>query len=972
MKTIYIKLLFLLLFAPFSVLAQGNIEGTVLDSKTNQGIPSVNIVVEGSAISTQSDFDGKFVLPKLKKGDKIIFSFIGYKNSVVAYDSQKMINVSLEEDANQLQEVVIQVGYGSVKKKNATGAVSILSDKDFNKGVVTNAEGLITGRVAGVVVTQGGRPGDGAAIRIRGGSSLNSSNDPLYVIDGLPVEGGISAINPNDIESFSILKDASATAIYGSRGSNGVIIITTKKGTKNDDIMYSFNTYSAVSKVANTIDVYSADEFKNVINEFVPSRTSLLGTSNTNWQDEIFTQGLTSNTDLSVRGNLAKVIPTRLSLGYTDVGGVLKTSEFDRTSVSLTMTPSFFDNTLKIMLNANYAYEENVYADEGAIGSAIAMNPTNPVYLQDSPFGGYYESYTPNVAPGSYTVYGPANPVALLNQRDNNAYSNRYYGNLQLDYTLPFLESLKIVANGGIDMFDKSGTDDIVYEARSGMNGSTLLGKESSYWNKTENVLFDTYVNYNHLFGNVKVDFTAGYSYQNFEVEKYSSDNELLPSPSPDIYTAPTVNLQGFYSRLNLDLYNKYLITLNYRSDGSSKFAEEYRWGTFPGIAIAWKISSENFLKESTVVSDLKLRMGYGVTGSQSIPQSNYYFKRYNISNPNSGATYPFGDTYYVLGKPEGYNETLQWEETASYNIGIDYGFLDNKFSGSIDLYNNITTDLSAIVAQGALQNFSTQGPANIGELVSRGFEFGLNYNAISNDNSRLSFNFNAAYNEREITSLDENEYFVGSVGLDLNTQILKEGLAPNTFWLYQQIYDAEGMPIEGAYVDRNGDGAVDSSDKYAFNKPEADWTFGFMTNYNYNEWDFSMAWRASVGNYIYDNVNASRAFVSQGLSDNNPNAINNAPVDFDNTNFSAKRAESDYYVNDASWLKWDNVTIGYTFDNPLKYLEKTSSLRLYVGVQNVWTLTKYDGIDPEIFGGNDSTIYPRARMAMFGLNFNF
>lgn len=972
MKKIYKKLLVLLLFLPISVLAQGTLEGTVLDSKTNQPLPGVNIVVEGTSLGTQSDFEGRFKLQKIKKGDKVLFTFIGYKNYEITYSNQTELKVELEEESNELKEVVIQVGYGSVKKKDATGAVDLLGKKEFNKGVVTNAEGLFSGRVAGVVVTQGARPGDGAAVRIRGGSSLNGSNDPLYVIDGLPVEGGISAINPNDIESFSILKDASATAIYGSRASNGVILITTKKGTVNKDIVYSFNTNSAISNVARSVDVYSADEYRNLINEFVPDRANLLGNYDTDWQDEIFNTGYTTNSDFSVRGNLLNVLPTRLSVGYTDIAGVLKTSGFDRTSVSLSMNPSFFDNTLKVQLNANYAYEENRYADEGAIGSAIAMNPTLPIYDSTSPFGGYYESYKANSAPGAYTVFGPANPVALLNQRDNNAYSNRYYGNLQLEYKFPFLESLRIVANQGVDIYNRSGTDVIVYDARSGMDGSVLLGRNSSYWDKTANVLFDSYLNYNHLFGNVKVDLTAGYSYQNFEVERYSSGNTLLAVYDPDIYTSPTVNLQGFYSRLNVDLYDKYLVTLNYRADATSKFAEEYRWGSFPGVAVAWKISSENFLKDSNTITNLKLRMGWGVTGSQNIPQTNWYFKRYSVSAPNNGATYPFGDIYYQLAKPDGYNPTLQWEETTTYNIGIDYGIINNKLTGSIDVYEKITTDLSAEVDQGALQNFVTRGPANIGELVSKGFEFGLNYNVLDSENSQLNFNFNAAYNEREITSLDQNEYEQGSVGLDIYTQIYKEGLAPNTFWLYQQIYDANGNPIEGAYVDRNNDGEITDSDKYAYYKPAADWTFGFMTNYNYKKWDFSMAWRASVGNYIYDNVSASRAFISQGISDNNPNAINNAPVDFSTTQFSVKRAETDYYVQDASWLKWDNLTIGYTFNNPVGYKEKASSLRLYTGVQNVWTYTKYTGLDPEIFGGNDSTIYPRARMIMFGINFNF
>lgn len=972
MKTIYKKLLFLLLFMPFSVLAQVTLGGVVLDSKSNQPIPGVNVVIQGSTNGTQTDFDGKFKLPKVNKGDKIVFSFIGYKNSVITFDNQKEVTVKLEEESNELKEVVVQVGYGSVKKKDATGSVALITAKDFNKGAITNTENLINGRVAGVVVTQGGRPGDGAAIRIRGGSSLFAYNDPLVVIDGLPVDKGLSSINPNDIESFSILKDASATAIYGSRAANGVVLIKTKKGSKKDEVQFSFNTYSTVNTLAKKVDVYSADEFRNIVQEFVPTRVGLLGTNNTDWQDQIFHDGVTSDNNFSARGNLLKTIPTRLSLGYTKIGGVLKTSDFDRKTVALSMTPTFFDNHLRIEVNANYAYEKNRYADEGSINSAVAFNPTLPVYDPNSPFGGYYQTYTQN-SPTSFTTYGPANPLGLLEQRHNFGSNERYYGNAQIDYKFHFFEDLRWIVNAGLDVNKREGTDNTDYNARSAMNGTVLRGSSSSSWGNSENKLLDSYLNYNHLFGNVKIDLTTGYSWQNFEEESFSQGNTLDPSSGSDVYTSPGVFLVGFYSRLNLDLYDKYLITLNYRRDGTSRFSELYRWGNFPGVAAAWKISEEKFLKNSKIISDLKLRLGWGIIGQQNIPASYDYFKRYNLSGPNSAATYPFGDVYYQLGKPEGYNETIKWEETTTYNAGIDFGLFNNKLSGSFDLYKKVTNDLFAIVNEGALQNFRTQGAANIGSFESKGAELGLSYKAIEKENSNLNLNFNIAYNKQNITNLDENEYFAGGVGLDVYSQILKEGLWPNTFWVYQQVYNPNGYPIDGVYVDRNKDGEVNSADKYAFHKPDADITMGFMTNYNYKKWDFSMAWRSSIGNYIYDNVSASRAFVSQGISDNNPNAVNNSPVDFSSSHFSQKRAETDYYIHDGSWLKWDNVTIGYLFDKPFGLgQQKDSSLRLYTGIQNVLIISKYKGMDPEIFGGIDSTIYPRARMFMLGLNFNF
>ena len=972
MKTIYKKLLVVLLLLPASLLAQSSFNGVVVDAKSNQPIPGVNVVVKGAQQSVTTDFDGKFKLSKIKQGDAVVFSFVGYKEQTITYSNQANLTVKLQEAENQLQEVVVQVGYGSVKKKDATGSVAVITAKDFNKGAITNTENLLNGRVAGVVVTQGGRPGDGAAIRIRGGASLGASNDPLVVIDGLPVNNGLSTINPNDIESFSILKDASATAIYGSRGSNGVVLIKTKKGTKQDGVKVSFNSLTTLNTVAKKVDVYSADEFRNIITTYVPSRVGLLGTGSTDWQDEIYRNGITFSNDLSLRGNFLKVIPTRLSVGKTNIDGVLETSSFKRNTIALSMTPSFLDNHLKFEVNANYATEKNRYADEGAIGSAISFNPTYVNYDANSPFGGYKESFTLN-SPNNYTVYGAANPVALLQQKNNQGKSTRVYGNIQTEYKLHFFEDIKAVANLGYDRVEGTGTNVTSANSRAGLYNAAKLGYNQNTWGNSTNTLLDGYLNYNKKFGKVKVDLTAGYSYQNFDSESYYSTNTLLPAAEqkPDVVTSPGVNLQAYYSRLNVDLSEKYLLTLNFRRDGSSRFSELNRWGNFPGAAFAWKVSSEEFLKNSKTVSELKLRLGWGVTGQQDIGGAAYdYFQRYNLSALTSGATYQFGNQYYQLGRPEGYNANLKWEETTTVNAGLDFGLFNDKVTGSLDVYSKTSNDLIAYVAEGSLQNFRTAGFQNIGSLTSKGAELNINYKAIETANSSLNFNYNIAYNDIKIKDLGGLDFFQGSVGLDLYTQIHQERLAPNTFWLYEQVYDAAGKPLEGVYVDRNGDGQITSLDKHAFKKPNADITMGFMTNYNYKKWDFSMAWRTSLGNYIFDNVNASRSFLSQSISDNNVNAINNTTVDFDNTLFTQKRAESDYYVKDASWLKLDNVTIGYLIEAPFNV--QSSSLRLYSGVQNVLTISKYKGMDPEVFGGIDSTIYPRARMFLFGLNYNF
>ena len=972
MKAIYKKLFVLLLLLPAGLLAQSSLSGVVVDSKSNQPISGVNVVVKGTQQNVTTDFDGKFKLSKIKQGDAVVFSFVGYNAQTVTFTNQTNLTIKLQESENQLQEVVVQVGYGSVKKKDATGSVAVITAKDFNKGAITNTENLLNGRVAGVVVTQGGRPGDGAAIRIRGGASLGASNDPLVVIDGLPVNNGLSSINPNDIESFSILKDASATAIYGSRGSNGVVLIKTKKGSKQDGIKVSYNSLTTLNTIAKKVDVYSADEFRNLITTYVPSRVSLLGTGSTDWQDAIYRNGITFSNDVSFRGNLLKAIPTRLSVGNTSIDGVLETSSFKRNTIALSMTPSFLDNHLKFEVNANYATEKNRYADEGAIGAAISFNPTFVNYDPNSPFSGYKEYYTLNL-PNNYTVYGASNPVALLQQKENRGRSNRFYGNIQTEYKLHFFEDVKAVVNLGYDRSQGKGTNLVSPNSRSGIYNAAKLGYDQNTWGNSTNTLLDSYLNYNKKFGQVKVDLTAGYSYQNFESESYYSTNKLLPlsEQKPDVVTSPGVNLQAYYSRLNIDLSDKYLLTVNFRRDGSSRFSELNRWGNFPGAAFAWKISSEEFLKNSKTVSELKLRLGWGVTGQQDIGAAAYdYFQRYNLSAATSGATYQFGDQYYQLGRPEGYNRNLKWEETTTINAGLDFGLFNDKVTGTLDVYSKTSNDLIAYVPEGSLQNFRTAGFQNIGSLTSKGAELNVNYKAIQTKNSTLSFNYNIAYNDIKIKDLGGLNFAQGSVGLDLYTQIHQERLAPNTFWLYEQVYDAAGKPLEGVYVDRNGDGQITSLDKHAFKKPNADITMGFMTNYNYKKWDFSMAWRTSLGNYIFDNVNASRSFLSQSISDNNVNAINNTTVDFSNTLFTQKRAESDYYVKNASWLKLDNVTIGYLIESPFNV--ESSSLRLYSGVQNVLTISKYKGMDPEVFGGIDSTIYPRARMFLLGLNYNF
>ncbi len=957
---------------PFSALAQSVLEGIVADGITKQPLPGVNVVVQGANSGTQTDFDGKFKILNLKKGDKIVFSFIGYKNTTITFDSQKTVSVVLEEAANQLQEVVVQVGYGSVKKKDATGSVTLISTKDFNKGAITNVDGLLSGRASGVVVTSSGTPGNEAVIRIRGGSSLLASNDPLIVVDGLPLDGngGMASINPNDIESLSILKDASATAIYGNRGSNGVIIITTKKGSKKD-IQVSINTFTTLNTLAKKIDVYSADEFRTLVNERAPLQAGLLGNSNTDWQKEIFKTSFTSDASVSILGNVFGKVPARLSLGNTDNNGLLLTSNFKRTTGSASLNPTFFDNHLKLNITGNFTYVFRRDADEGAIGSAISSDPTQPVYDANSIYSGYYQS----VNPVTGFPIGASNPVSMLNDRRKIINSKRFFGNFNLDYKFHFFPALRVIVNLGIDKLEGTEFETINPLSRSGF--STTLGQIGRYeekWFDDSNKNLNAQLNYTKSFGKLNVDLLGGYEFQKIDKEKFSSGNinyyglGVNEESNRDVFTSPLIKLESYFGRLNLGFNDKYLLTVNFRRDGSSRISPINLYENFYGAAVAWKLKEENFLKNSKLFSDLKLRVGYGETGQQNLGTDDAWIKKYSTSG---NLYYQFGNAFVLISKPDGYNENLKWERSKKYNVGLDFGFLNNRLKGSIDGYFSDTDRLFSQTQQGALVNLYIYGPANIGSLNSKGIDFGLNFEAVQKENFDLNLNYNFTYNKLEITNLFSDGLTVGGVGLGGFVQTHRIGLAPFSYWVYEQIYDANGRPIEGAFVDRNADGVVDSNDKYNYKKPQADYTMSLMTNATiYKNWDFSMAWRASFGNYVYDRVSADRSVLSSIYNPQQEGTLGNAPTDYNNTNFRFTSKESDYYVKDGTFLKLDNVTVGYNFK---KLLGDKKSVRFYAGVQNALIITKYKNLDPEVFNdGIDGTIFPRARMYMLGVNANF
>ncbi len=980
MKTIYKKLLFLMLLLPLSVLAQSSLDGVVLDSKTKQPIAGVNVVIQGSTSGTSTDFDGKFRISKLTSGNKIIFSFIGYKNETVVYSNQKTISVSLQEAVNELQEVVVQIGYGNVKKKDATGSVALVTSKEFNKGSNVTAENLLSGRVAGLTVNTSGAPGSGSEIRIRGGSSLNGSNDPLIVIDGLPINSAgnssstsvLAAINPNDIESFTILKDASATAIFGSRGSNGVIIITTKKGGKKLSVDYNFQYGSG--KAYNYIKVYDADSFRNVIQTRKPSLLGTLGTGDTDWQKEIYRRTDFVDNNVSLRGNLFGVIPSRLSIGNTYQEGLRLTNFFNRNTISTALNPSFFKDHLKFRLNASFANENSRFAD-GVEGSAIRFDPTQQVYQAGSPFGGFFEYYDTS---GNATALAPRNPVAQLLQTYDTGKNNRIYGNFETDYKFHFFPQLRAVVNVGFDQSNGYRNRLVAPGVATGNQYTTAgvinyIGTDATQEVLLRNKLIDTYLTYNEKFGKLNVEATAGRSYQIFnEARMYYGDLRHNPAnPAVDVYRpeADNVNI-GYFVRTILTYNDKLIFTGSVKRDESSRLAPQNRLQYYPAFALAYKMK-DDFFKNSKTVSDLKLRLGYGITGNQGLPssQNNIYLQQYSTGIINS--QYTFGTTPTLISLSRAYNDNLKWEKQTTYNVGIDYGFFNNRITGSLDVYYKQTDDLfnNAPVPDGS--NFSNFLLQNVGSFTNKGIEFSINAEVAKSKNFNWNINFNATKFERRIKSLANGaDAFVGTApGVGGTSQIHRPGFTPYSFFVYQQLYNAAGQPIEGAFADLNGDGIINDKDRYIYKNPDPDVVFGFASTMNYKNIDFSFNLRASIGNRIYNQVEAGNAQYNNLQSGS---VAGNIPTAVENTNFynlSNQIGTSDLYIQNGSFLRMDNISLGYTFP---KWLEGKASLRLFTGVQNAFIITKYKGLDPELVGGIDNTIYPRQRQFLFGANVKF
>ena len=1009
MKRILTALLGLMLcmFIPATMSAQSGyqVKGTVVDALGP--VIGAAVMEQGTNTGTMTDLDGNFVLTVSGPDAVVEVSCIGYATQSFTAGAMPA-TITLADDALFLDDVVV-IGYGTVKKEDLTGSVSTVKADQLNKGIAASPSNLLQGKSAGVVVTTGdGQPGSASTIRIRGGSSLQANNDPLIVIDGLPIsEVGISgvtdqlsSINPSDIESFTVLKDASATAIFGSRASNGVIIITTKKGSKYDNAIHvDFDFTGSVSQNTKYVDVLTGDGVRELMAKLYGTGSEaygMLGTENTDWQKEIFQLARTLEGNVSVSGKVGKshhfYMPWRASVGYHDQDGTLKTSNLKRQTLAVNLTPTLLDEHLTVNLNAKGMNMDNRFANSGAIGAAVKYDPTKPVYDPNG-LGGYTWW---NYGKGTFTVdncntMATQNPVALLNDKKDLSNAKRFVGNAQFDYKIHGFEDLRLNLNLGIDYSKSNGTVDVAPDTEQSMHSTNqqannhASGYHSNY-NQTKNdQTLEFYADYSHSFDKHFVDVMGGYSWSHYYYDTFSETFKADGTQESDAsyylsnpYTFKTEYfLVSFFGRVNYSYDNRYLLTATVRRDGTSRFANN-KWGLFPSVAASWNIKNEPFMKDAGSLSALKLRLSWGKTGQQDLNAGNYPSLATYTYNTDASMFY-FGNMMIIPITPNGYNADLKWETTTTLNAGIDWGFFGDRLYGAFDVYKRNTYDLlnwTPVAAGANLTNFLN---ANIGDLENLGAELEINAVPVETKDWSWTVGFNAAYNKTVITRLtsdDEREDYYGvdtggiSGGSGNTVQVHQTGQAPNSFYVYKQVYDTDGNPIEGAYADLNGNGSTDEGDKYCFHKAAPDWTFGFNTQLSWKRWTLAASAHANIGNYVYNNV------MSDGdlLTDLATNGfVNNRYSTAEAHNFlSYAQYWSDMYVTDASFLKLDNITLQRSFDSLMKIAGRSVGGSIFATVNNVACLTGYKGIDPEIFSGIDNNMYPRPRTYILGVKFNF
>lgn len=953
------------------------ITGQVID-ENKESMIGVSILAVGTTDGTVTDLDGNYTLTLPRGTKEIQFSYVGYLTKVVPVPSNSnVLNVQLQSDSQMLSDVVV-IGYGTQRKSDLTGSVSSVSSKDFNEGLISSPEQLINGKVSGVqIMSNSGSPTAGSTIRVRGGASLNASNDPLIVLDGVPLEmGGISGntgnflslINPSDIENMTVLKDASSTAIYGSRASNGVIIITTRKGNAGKPKI-SFSSTNSMQTLTKMADMLDFQQFTDLIKtDGTTSQQALLGTARTDWNDEIYHTAFGTENNVSFSGGLARNLPFRASVGYYNQKGLLLKDKTERITGSFILSPSFFKDHLKININAKGSLNNNHFANTDAIWAASTFNPTQPVYSGNNSFGGYNEATDNTGQPVNAAV---RNPLGMVEQYNSSSQIKRFIGNVDVDYSLHFLPELKLHATLGYDYAEGKGTVHIPAEAAQYF---TTSGRDYTYGpQKNLNKLLTLYANYNKYIESIKsnIDVTAGYDYQYWKSTSplYSEYNTKGEVQTTSKATDERHVLLSYYARLNYTFDSRYMLTATLRRDGTSRFKE--KWGTFPSVALAWRVTEESFLKDNPVLSNLKLRASYGVTGQQDGIGNYSYLPVYTYSQ--NGAEALFGNQYYYTYRPKAYVENLKWETTTSWNFGFDYGFLKERISGSLDYYTRRTKDLLATVPSPAGSNFDKKVLTNVGNVDSHGIEFTLNAVPLRTKDWTWDVSFNMTWQKMEVKNLSlvkggsRTNTLVGPSIDNYQFQVLSEGYAPYMFYVHHQLYDeSTGKPIEGAYADLNGDGTINSSDLYRYHSPAPDYILGLSTSLHWKNWSLGMGFRANVGNYVYNGM-AMNTGAWETIS-YNTSQLNNVSTSYLKTNFRKRQQLSDYYVENASFLKMDNLTLGYNFGKVFR----CCNLNMGAMVQNVFCLTKYTGVDPEVPNGMDSSFYPRPRTFSLSVGLDF
>ena len=957
------------------------IKGEVTDAQNGEALIGATVMVEGEKGGTVTDFDGNFSLQVSSSAKKIKVSYIGYIDKVLSISDN--MKVKLESDSKALADVVV-IGYGTARKSDLTGSVATVKSKDFNKGLVSSPEQLINGKVSGVqIMSNSGSASAGSTIRVRGGASLNASNDPLIVLDGVPLEqGGISGnssnflsmINPSDIESMTVLKDASSTAIYGSRASNGVIIITTKKGQQGA-VKVNFNTTNSLQTRAQMVDMLSRDEFVNVINQFgTDNQKSLLGTANTDWNDEVYHTAFGTDNNLSVSGSIDKWLPFRVSVGYYNQSGLVRKDNVERWTGNVVLTPSFFQDHLKLTINAKGTLNNNSFNNGGAVWAAATFNPTIPVYSGNDKYGGYNEALD---ADGYPVNAGVRNPRGLVDLYDSKSKVSRFIGSMDVDYKVHFLPDLKLHATVGADYAKGDGTIHVpVYAAQSYNKDESLGGSDYKYGpQKNENRLLTLYANYAKYFEDIKsnVDLTAGYDYQ-----YWKSTTPLYYTKSAAGTNLSTVKasdyrhvMLSYYGRINYSFDGKYLLTATVRRDASSRFSKDTRWGTFPSVALGWTLTEEPWLKNQKVLSNLKLRASYGVTGQQEGIGNYNYLPVYTYSV--TGAEALINGQYITTYRPEAYVSDLKWETTTSWNFGLDFGFLNGRIGGAIDFYTRKTKDLLASVPTAAGTNFSKTILTNVGNVDSKGIEVSLNATPIQTKDWEWNLSYNFTWQNMKVKNLSlikggsQTNVKVGPSIDAYQFQVLSEGYEPYMFYVYHQLYDSKtGKPIEGAYADLNNDGEINDADLYRYHSPAPKYIMGLSTSLRYKQLTLGMSFRANIDNYVYNGMGMSTG-AFETVSYNN-SQLNNLNTSFLKTGFKTRQYLSDYYVENASFLKLDNLSLSYNVGK----INKWASLTVSAMVQNVFTITGYSGTDPEVPNGMDNSFYPRPRTYSVSLGLQF